>query len=65
MDDSCPTAALMVGVEICSGITNSMIENVISHCASVSDLIDIGIPANHADQILPIIFSYIKKDVCI
>ena len=67
MDVSCPTAALMVGVEICSGITNSMIDNVVSHCVhitSVSDLIEIGIPANHADHIMAIICSHIKKDTC-
>ena len=66
MDVSCPTAALMVGVEICSGITNSMIDYIISRGAqitSVSDLIEIGIPANHADHILPIIFSHLKKDI--
>ena len=65
MDISCRTAALMVGVEICSGITDSMIDNVVSHCANITsatDLIEIGIPANHAHHILSIISSHIKKD---
>ena len=65
IDVSCPTAALMVGIEICSGISNSMIDNVVSHCAhitSVTDLIEIGIPANHAHHIFPITSSHIEKD---
>ena len=42
VDLSCPNVALIVCVEICSGITGSMIDQVIYHCAqitSVSDLI--------------------------
>ena len=42
VDLSCPNVALIVGVEICSSITGSMIDQVIYHCAqitSVSDLI--------------------------
>ena len=65
MDISCLTAALMVGVEICFGITDLMIDNIVSHCAniiSVTDLIDIGIPANHVHHILSIISSHILKD---
>ena len=54
--------ALMVGVEICSGITDLMIDQVISHCAqitSLGDLIEFGIPAHYADYILSIIiFNY-------
>ena len=46
VDLSCPNVALMVGVEICSGITDSMIDQVLSHCAqitSVADLIELCI----------------------
>ena len=65
MDLSCPNVALIVGVEICSGITDSMIDQVMSHCVqitSVGDLIEFGIPAHHADYILSIIASHIKQD---
>ena len=65
MDLSCPSAALMVGIEICSGINNSMIDKIVSNSAqitSVSDLIELGIPAQHAHNILPIILSHIKKN---
>ena len=62
---SCPNVALIVGVEICSGITDSMIDEVMSHCAqitSVGDLIKFGIHAYHADYILSIIASHTKQD---
>ena len=65
VDLSCPNVALMVGVEICSGITDSMIDQVLSHCAqitSVADLIEFGIPAYHAEYILSIIASHTKQD---
>ena len=64
VDLSCPNVALIVGVEICSGITDS-IDQVMSHCVqitSVGDLIEFGIPAYHADYILSIIASHIKQD---
>ena len=65
MDLSCSNVALIVGVEICSGITDSMIDQVMSHCVqitSVGDLIEFGIPAYHADYILSIIASHTKQD---
>ena len=61
----CPNVALIAGVEICSGITDSMIDQVMSRCVqitSVGDLIEFGIPAYHADYILSIIASHIKQD---
>ena len=63
-DISCPTAALMVGVEICSGINNSMIDKIVSDCAQitfVSDLIQLGIRVHHTHNILSIL-SHMKKE---
>ena len=65
MDLSCPTAALMVGVEICLGINNSMINWIVSNCTQItylSDLTDLGVPVHHAHNILPIILSRVEKD---
>ena len=65
MNLSCPTAALMVGVEICSGINNSMIDRIVSDCTqitSLSDLTNLGVPVHHAHNILPIILSRVEKD---
>ena len=62
---SCPNVALIVGVEICSGIIDSMIDQVISHRAqvtSVADLIEFSIPAYHAGSILSIITSHTQQD---
>ena len=65
MDISYPTAALMVGVEICSGSNNSLIDRIVSDCTqitSLSDLTDLGVPVHHAHNVLPIILSRVEKD---
>ena len=40
VDLSCPNVALIVGVEICSGITDSMIDQVMSHCVQITSVSD-------------------------
>lgn len=58
---SCPAATLIAGVEICTGISNSMIEHVVSNSTSVttvSDVLELGVPTEHAEGILDIILSY-------
>ena len=58
---SCPAATLIAGIEICTGISNSTIEHVVSNSTSitsVSDVVEHGVPTEHAGCILDIILSY-------
>ena len=60
---SCPAATLIAGIEICTGISNSMIERVVSNSTSItsiSDMIQLGVPTEHAGCILDIILLYKK-----
>ena len=56
---TCPAATLIAGIEICTGILNSVIEHVSNSTSitSVADLIELGVPSEHAKCILDIILS--------
>lgn len=51
----CPDATLIAGIEICTGISDSTIEHVISNASAIcelSDVLELGIPSEHAKVIL-------------
>ena len=56
---TCLAATLIAGIEICTGISNSTIEHVSNSISitSVADLVELGVPTEHAECILDIILS--------
>lgn len=60
----CPNVALMVGYEIASGLTDYVIDTVSSEAyriQSESDLIQLGVPTEHASPLLNVIQSHEKE----
>ncbi len=53
-----PNAALMVGLELSTGLLDRLITKVVKQCKEVSveqHLIDMGVPVEHANTILSIL----------
>ena len=53
-----PAVSLLIGLELATGLSNELIENVVSHCTpqtSVCDLLKLNVPSEHVNPILCII----------
>ena len=57
-----PNAALIIGLELSTGLSDRLITNIVKQCQDISeeqDLIDMGVPTEHANTFISIVKSHL------
>ena len=54
----CPAATLIAGIEICSDSTIEQVVTSGNSITNLSDVVELGVPTEHAKCILDIVLSY-------